>query len=129
MNLFMKGDFTLRSGRKSTYKIECDVLTVADWEGIAAAIMEEKLLPNFSVVLGVPRGGLPLADALNQYATSESTLPIIIAEDIVTTCGSMERFRSSIMDQCFGREIIGVCFVARGPCPSWVHPYLRGPGV
>jgi orotate phosphoribosyltransferase len=74
VTLFQTGDFTLASGQKSTWKIECDALTPEDWAGLAA--MAVQFLPPFGAVLGVPRGGLPLARALEKYVTSGSTLVV-----------------------------------------------------
>lgn len=108
--LFQRGDFILASGAKSTWKIECDALTAEDWAGLAAQAVER--LPAFGAVEGVPRGGLPFANALRPYVT---TGPLLIAEDVVTTGGSMERFRD-------GREAIGVAAFCRGSCPTWVTP-------
>ena len=31
-NLFQQGDFTLHSGERSGFKIECDALTSHDWD-------------------------------------------------------------------------------------------------
>lgn len=126
MNLFMKGDFTLRSGKKSTYKVECDALTKEDWEGIAAAIMEENVLPPFSGVSGVPRGGVPFADAMMQYVTPLADT-LLIVEDIVTTGGSMERWKEQLVaDPAVQfKWVTGVCFIARGVVPFWVTPFLQ----
>lgn len=128
-SLFRQGDYTLRSGEMSHWKIECDALSADDWAGLAA--MAVALLPPFGVVEGVPRGGVPFANALRAYSKACSVsyqhpphdwclgtpLPLLIAEDVCTTGGSMERFRA-------GREAIGVCAFARGTPPAWVTPVL-----
>lgn len=120
MNFVMRGDFVLRSGKKSSYKIECDALTKDDWDGIAAGIMEELDLPPFRHAVGVPRGGIPLANALNAYAQEVLTgSPVLICEDVVTTGGSLEKFRR---ENYGGEHVIGVAFVCRGSCPEWVRP-------
>lgn len=110
MRLFQTGTFTLASGRPAGWKIECDALGEEDWQ--ALALIASQRLPAFGSVSGVPRGGLWFSSALRQYATEG---PLLIAEDVVTTGGSMERFRA-------GRDAIGVCVFARGPVPSWVTP-------
>lgn len=134
-HLFQAGDFTLRSGKKSRYKVECDALTKADWEGIAAAVMEERVVPEpFGVTEGVPRGGVPLADAMRRYATPGCPT-VLFCEDVVTTGGSLLRWLKVLQDdpQCLWMTpqtpFLGVCLLARGPHPSWVHPLLRGPGA
>lgn len=131
MNLFMTGDFTLNSGAKSPWKIECDALTKEDWEGLAA--MARQFLPKFSAVVGVPRGGIPFADALRQYATGDPAHPVLIAEDVCTTGGSIRRFRKVLEEDpqtvrpSWG--YIGVCVFARMPehLPYWVTALFRMP--
>ena len=111
MSIFQLGDFTLASGLSSGWKIECDSLTPEDWQ--ALALMASEILPPFGQVEGVPRGGIPFADALRQYADPQSDV-LLIAEDVVTTGGSMERFRA-------GREAIGICVFSRGSLAEWRH--------
>jgi len=113
MSLFQLGDFTLASGVKSAWKIECDALTPDDWSALAKMAVER--LPAFGEVEGVPRGGIPFADALRIYATQG---PLLIAEDVVTTGGSMERFRA-------GRDAIGIAVFGRGQFPEWINPLFR----
>ncbi len=74
--------------------------------------MASEILPDFGDVEGVPRGGINFAHALRKYAT---TGPLLIAEDVVTTGGSMERFRN-------GRDATGVAIFSRGSHPDWVKP-------
>lgn len=120
MNLFQTGNFTLRSGFKSRWKIECDSLTDGDWE--ALALMASEILLPFGFVEGVPRGGLPFAKALRSFVTP-SSMTLLICEDVVTTGGSMDRHRD-------GRSLtIGVCVFARGPVPAWVTPLFQMPKV
>ena len=114
MNLFQLGDFTLTSEKKSKYKIECDALTDMDWETIAYLLSLR--LPPFGRVEGVPRGGLKLAQELCFYISGGSS-DLLIADDIYTTGGSMNRQRA-------GRDAIGAIFIARGPVAGWVIPLL-----
>lgn len=60
--LFQRGDFTLHGGAKSTYKIDCDAFSESDWSSIASMIVNR--IGPFSVVVGVPRGGLKLEQML-----------------------------------------------------------------
>jgi orotate phosphoribosyltransferase len=118
-NLFQRGDFSLRSGEKSKWKLELDALTKDDWEGLATIAVE--ILPPFQAVLGVPRGGIPFANALRPYQTDRKEDPILIAEDVCTTGGSMERFVKSTLTESQG--VIGVCVFARHvKWPFWVFP-------
>lgn len=123
--IFQVGSFTLASGAKSNWKIECGSLTKADWAGLAA--MAAEILPPFREVRGVPRGGVPFADALRRYVTQG---PVLVAEDVVTTGGSMERFAAAECGNWPGSpERIGVCVFARGPVPDWVTPLFRMPSA
>jgi orotate phosphoribosyltransferase len=108
--LFRLGAFTLNSGRKSQFKIDCDFLTDDDWDALAWLVANR--VPYFGSVEGVPRGGVKLASALLPYVTSGQTL---ITDDVITTGASMERRRA-------GRNCLGVVIFARGPVPAWVTP-------
>ena len=118
MNLFQRGEFTLRSGQKSAWKIECDAMTAADWDGLA--IMAYEILPPFSDVVGVPRGGIPFAVALHKYGTGRITDPLLIAEDVVTTGGSIVKYRDNYHKD-MSYSCIGITVFARAKCPDWVH--------
>lgn len=96
--LFQTGDFTLASGVKSSWKIECDALTEADWAGLAAIAVT--FLPPFHAVEGVPTGGAPFATALAPYRTNHGLL--LIADDVWTTGGSMHRFAEQQRQAWFG---------------------------
>ena len=141
--LFQLGDFTLASGRKSRWKIECDNLLVDDWQGLAAIAAE--ILPPFTRTIGVPRGGVIFANALAMYGRPNQTKPVlVICEDVVTTGGSMEKFKAELLvdptktlvpgdKDTIGSvvateyEIIGVTAFARGKPPEWVIPLFQMP--
>lgn len=89
MALFQTGNFRLASGAESRWKIECDALTPDDWRGLAAMIAERAR--GFSHVAGVPRGGLPLAEALRHHVSA--TGPRLLVDDVWTTGGSIAKFR------------------------------------
>jgi orotate phosphoribosyltransferase len=114
--IFQCGDFTLHSGQKSAWKIECDSLTQDDWEGLARIASER--LPPFGSVDGVPRGGIPFAKAMEKYITPGSAI-VLICEDVVTTGASIEKHRA-------GRSpVAGVVVFARGKVPDWVTPLFQ----
>lgn len=115
-NLFQLGPFTLPSGETTHFKIECDALTEDDWKALARLAVE--LLPPFGRVEGVPRGGIPFADALQQYTTpNDETL--LIADDVWVTGISWKR-------HCNYRDAIGVVAFTRNfaNMPAYVVPLI-----
>lgn len=109
MSLFNWGDFTLHSGQRSNFKIDCDALTPADWKALAKYALIR--LPRFRQVEGVPTGGLLLASFLSEYVQPEGVL--LIVDDVLTTGLSMEYQRA-------GREAAGLVVFARCKRPAWV---------
>lgn len=113
-HLFQLGEFTLHSGEKSFYKIDCDALTDDDMDAIAFLL--SKRLPPFGNVIGVPRGGLRLAKALQEYCHADSSL-ILIVDDVYTTGNSMEEARTE-----HSGDVVGSVIFARRPVPHWIVP-------
>lgn len=113
MSLFQLGPFTLPSGEVTHFKIECDDLTSDDWASLARLAVE--VLPPFSEVEGVPRGGIAFADALQPYATNGG---LLIADDVWVSGLSMERHRAE-------RDAIGIVAFVRGPLLPWVKPLFE----
>lgn len=113
MRLFELGAFTLPAGNTTYFKIECDALAPGDWDALASLAAE--LLPPFSEVEGVPRGGLAFADALRRYKSPGGAL--LIADDVWVTGLSMDLHRA-------GRDAIGVVAFTRGPLAPWVTALL-----
>jgi hypoxanthine phosphoribosyltransferase len=91
MALFEKRTVKLNSGEVSDFKIECDALTDEDLECIAY-LMSKKL--KFKAVYGVPTGGKRLEGKLRQYCIDDNSLPILVCDDVLTTGGSINRFKS-----------------------------------
>jgi orotate phosphoribosyltransferase len=123
MHLFQYGDFTLHSGAKSKWKIECDALTKEDWDGLAQMAYEKIRhlgLGGFGAVEGVPRGGIPFAEAMKKYITTGHKT-LLICEDVVTTGSSMK----AQLDKCGVTDVLGVAVFARGVVPSWVVPVFQ----
>lgn len=117
MARFQLGLFRLHSGQESLWKIECDALTAEDWQTLAVMLMD--YLPAFGRVEGVPRGGIPLARALEPFAT---TGPLLVVDDVWTTGGSMR-------DQVGVREALRAVVFARGPLEPGVVALFRLPNV
>lgn len=118
-NLFQVGDFTLSSGARSSWKIECDALTPDDWQGLAHIAMEI-ICPKFGYVSYVPNGGKSLADAMRRYAERGSVTPLL-CEDVGTTFASMEKRRKELG----ATRIIGLVAFARAEPPEWVRVICR----
>jgi len=114
MSLFRLGDFTLHSGNKSYYKIDCDALTDKDWATLARMIYES--VGKFRKVVGIPNGGLKLAQALKPYRFPNPEYPTLIVDDVLTTGNSMEEIRKTMGD------CIGAVVFARNKCPNWITP-------
>jgi orotate phosphoribosyltransferase len=118
MNLFQSGDFTLHSGEKSNFKIDCDALTDADIE--ALALMMAMRLPRYEKVIGVPSGGLRIAKALERYESIFGSL--LIVDDVYTTGASMENKLTEIRQEDRECPVIGAVIFARRPTPAWITP-------
>lgn len=121
MNLFQKINIILNSGEESDYKIECDSLTDDDIETLAYLISKRY---TFRKVVGVPRGGNRIEDALQKYTTNNDEHPLLIVDDVLTSGGSMDRHRLMYEDMGY-YGIVGVVIFARGKCPDWVEPVFQ----
>ena len=84
--------------------------------------MAVEKLPPFKGVVGVPKGGLKFAAALEMRKTPSYSLPLLIADDVLTTGSSMEELKESKLHYS---DAIGVVVFARGQCPSWVIPLFQ----
>lgn len=108
----------LHSGGRSDWLIDCDALSDGSVSTLAWLIAGRFV---FREAIGVPRGGLRLAQELNRYATAAGG--ILIVDDVLTTGASMEGIRKD-----FGGDPQGVVIFARGACPDWVTPVFAMPG-
>ena len=113
-HLFQLGQFTLHSGKESSFKIECDALTFEDWKTIAHIIGSTF---SFKEVEGIPTGGLILENLLKPYRRETGTYSLLIVDDVFTTGGSMEKHRNKRSD------VHGVVLFSRVPekmMPYWI---------
>ena len=121
MHLFQQGSFQLRSG-PSDWKIECDSLSMSDWEALAH-IASQELLP-FGIVISIPRGGDRFAECLSRYKTSGCSR-ILLADDVYTSGESMRQARTKTYNE-FGKvDVSGVVAFSRGRTESWIVPVWK----
>jgi len=116
IDLFQKGDFTSHAGLPLKWKIECDAISDKEWETLAFMISD--LSAPFSSVVGIPRGGVKLANALSKYV-QPTGLPLVV-DDVYTTGTS---FRDFIAEEFNGSwigtaSILKWCVFARKE-PRW----------
>lgn len=123
MDLFQEGTFHLHSGAFSRWKIECDALSEGEWDTLG--LMLSEILPPFSEVVGVPRGGIKLAQAMQEFRTPGGFL--LIVDDVLTTGNSMreERAFRETRHGLYPQDIQGAVIFARGACPIWVTPLFQ----
>lgn len=120
-SLFQLGDFRLHSGAKSFFKIECDALTDTDIECLARLAVDR--VPPFGEVMGVPRGGLRLAEALKPYRRPHCPR-VLIVDDVYTSGDSIRRQAEHAQRQfkCSSEQLRGLVIFAREPIE---HPWVR----
>lgn len=117
-NLFVKERFITHAELQLEWKIECDSLSDDDI-GTLAWYVASKI--KFGSVLGIPRGGLRLASALDWY---KSDGPLLLVDDVLTTGKSMTEAGDEhrwLSDE----PPLGVVIFARGACPGWVTPIFN----
>ena len=89
-DLFEVGDFTSHAGLPLAWKIECDAIRPEWWDGLARMIMDYQTEP-FSKVVGIPRGGMALAHAMEKNVTPGDH-PWMVVDDVYTTGTSFREF-------------------------------------
>lgn len=115
MSLFNLGEFTLHSGGKTNFLIDCNALTDEDLAALAA-ITAEKF--KFHKVVGIPSGGLRFAQALQKYCTNNEEDGILVADDVCTTGKS---FKDFVRENYPDLTPKGVVIFNRGTVPNWVY--------
>ena len=121
MNLFQLGEFKLHSGGTSLWKIDCDALSDEDIQTLAVMGKEALGCNVFGEVIGIPRGGLPLAQAMRQFSSPGA--PPLIVDDVLTTGQSMRDKYNEIYTS--GQRPIGLVIFARTVPPHWVFSILQ----
>lgn len=116
MSLFVRKNFKSHTDLDLDFKIECDALDEWDLSTLAYMISEKY---KFRYVIGIPKGGIRLAEALQKYINPKGD--VLIVDDVLTTGNSMNNFKQHFPVDEAG-NVIGVVIFARGPCPNWVDP-------
>lgn len=123
--LFQLGEFTLHSGKKSNWKIDCDSLTDEDLECLAWIVVNELKL-RFHRVISVPTGGNRFACKLGAFRFYGASTNVLIVDDVLTTGDSMQRTYLDVLRKGYcDSDIIGVVIFARGKCPEWIRPIFQ----
>ena len=91
IKLFQIGDFKSHAGLSLKWKIECDAIDHSEWKALARMIMDYQKEPFYKAV-GIPRGEIPLQNALNEYASNNKEDPLLVCDDVYTTGTSFREF-------------------------------------
>ena len=121
VRLFQRRDFITHSGLPSDFKIDCDALSIEDWETLAFLVRKKF---TFSHVIGVPTGGIPFAEALEPFCVPDSP-NLLLVDDVFTTGASLEQVRTACLCDWTDRKILGVVVFARNPTPEWIYPIFQ----
>jgi hypothetical protein len=120
MGVFKYGTLNTHSGLQFSFKIDCDRLQDTDISCFVRIITHKFI---FSRVVGVPRGGLRLAEALRPHCVPG--YPVMVVDDVMTTGASMEEARAAVLAEEPGASVNGVVMFSRGRELPWVWPILR----
>lgn len=128
MDWLVLKEFTMHSGGQGHFKIECDGLT--DGEVATFAYLIADRCSPFDYVAGIPRGGVRIANALDQYRRAEvpgQKLRLLIVDDVWTTGGSMRTERDMWLkyDVWKPEQLVGAVMFARSPVDDWVCPIFQ----
>jgi len=128
--LFRQIDFISHSGYNLKWKIECDALSDEELDTLASVIAR-KIQNEYSRfllkdIIGVPRGGIRIAEKLKDHiGTFEEGTHILLIDDVLTTGQSMEEYKEKYNKY----PCIGVVLFARGSPPEWIHPVFQLWGI
>jgi hypothetical protein len=92
-------------------RVTQSVVSAADYGAVSLPVSSS------GSVVGIPRGGWPIANALQKYCSGWAGGRLLV-DDVWTTGATMENEKKDHTD-------IGVVLFARGPCPEWVHPVFQ----
>ena len=120
MKLFQDGDFKSHAGLPLKWKLECDAITDDEWRCLAKMVMDYQERPFYKAV-GIPRGGLKLAEAMNEYASGNEGDSIMICDDVFTTGASFKEFINENYPMWSAGQGFRWVVFARRPC--YEHPH------
>jgi orotate phosphoribosyltransferase len=131
MSLFQWGDFTLHSGEKSWWRIDCDSFTDSEIELLAKMIrhrngaFHQVRYPESHPGSFVHK----LSTALQRYKSDfvGRGFSVLVVDDVLTTGASVEEIKEQAIKEIAleGVEVWGVVIFARGKCPDWVTPIFQ----
>lgn len=120
MKLFQDGDFKSHAGLPLKWKLECDAITDDEWRCLAKMVMDYQERPFYKAV-GIPRGGLKFAEAMNEYASGNEEDSIMICDDVFTTGTSFKEFINENYPMWSAGQGFRWVVFARRPC--YEHPH------
>lgn len=128
MTLFQYGNFVLKSGMSTSWKIDCDALTESDWATLAfmaahrLGLFRKGQRWHFDRVFSCGGAADNFARHLVVYGMGNGHCDrgyALIAEDVVTTGDTMK----AVADKTGLKRCRGVAVFARGrSVPAWVLP-------
>jgi hypothetical protein len=112
MDLFQQVEFISHAGIPMTWKIEMDALTDAEWAACAKMVMEYQKRPFYKAV-GIPRGGVKFANALNKYASGDPNDEVMVVDDVTLLVQVSVNLlqRTILCGQC-NKVFVGACLLA-----------------
>lgn len=122
MPLFNTGVFTLHSGERSEYKIDCDALSDEDIKTLAY-LARHFYLPPYGYVASVPTGGLRLGAEMAQWADPDRSDTLLVVDDVLTTGQSITETLKEFLSIAY-RPYMGLVIFDRsseGEKPLWVR--------
>ena len=129
--IFQLGKFKLHSGKKSEWKIECDMLVEEDYKTLAHIVAKELKFGLVTHVGGKVNYKGRIANsykfkrALEGYETKTLQNPILIVDDVLTTGYSINEEKKLCENIYSGCDMVGVVIFARGECPYWVKSIFQ----
>ena len=125
-HLIERGDFKLHSGYVSSWRINAEALDEATLEAIVQTAVG--VLRPFGRVVGIPRGGIRIAEVFKRYVQSDDyPHRTLIVDDVLTSGRSMEQERKSRLQSRIQTQptVEGfVLFARTQDLPIWVRAFF-----